>query len=316
MDEVEMDYLFLTSPQFPEERVTVLVLALAVDGAIAATVGVKGVTPYMLRFAAGTMEVWGLKDIILKTDQEQAIMALSRSLKDERKDKTQLTNAPRYSHASMGVVERANQTLAGQIRSMRLVLQGHLGQRLPATHPLMAWVVRHAAWLITRFVVRPSGRTAYEALRGRAYRSELVEIGERVFAKKPGDSQNVTKLDSRWEAGIWVGKTETSEEHLVSTAEAGVIRMRVIRRRPLSERWSVADLEALRGAPVGLEAQERTGDVVRDLHARPTRRAGAHPLAGCAAGTQGRARDPQLLRHEGFARQAWHDRRLPEVQHR
>ena len=208
MDEVEMDYLFLTSPQFPEERVTVLVLALAVDGAIAATVGVKGVTPYMLRFAAGTMEVWGLKDIILKTDQEQAIMALSRSLKDERKDKTQLTNAPRYSHASMGVVERANQTLAGQIRSMRLVLQGHLGQRLPATHPLMAWVVRHAAWLITRFVVRPSGRTAYEALRGRAYRSKLVEIGERVFAKKPGDSQNVTKLDSRWEAGIWVGKTD------------------------------------------------------------------------------------------------------------
>ena len=55
MDEVEIDYLFLTSPQFPEERVTVLVLALAVDGAIAATVGVRGVTPYMLRFAAGTM---------------------------------------------------------------------------------------------------------------------------------------------------------------------------------------------------------------------------------------------------------------------
>ena len=85
----------------------------------------------------------------------------------------------------------------------------------------MAWVVRHAAWLITRFVVRPSGRTAYEALRGRAYRSELVEIGERVFAKKPGDSQNVTKLDRRWEAGIWVGKTETSEEHLVRRPRPG-----------------------------------------------------------------------------------------------
>jgi hypothetical protein len=176
-------------------------------------------------------------------------MALSKILKDERKDRTQLTNAPRYSHASMGVVERANQPLAGQIRSMRRVLQGHLGQRLPATHPLMAWVVRHAAWLITRVVVRPSGRTAYEALRGRAYRSERVEIGERIFANEPGDSQNVTKHDSRWEAGIWVGKTETSEEHLVSTPEAGVIRMRVIRRRPLSERWNVAELEAIRGAP-------------------------------------------------------------------
>ncbi len=47
-----------------------LVMTSLLDGAVAAAVGVKGVTPYMLKFVTGTLDVWGLKDIILKTDQE------------------------------------------------------------------------------------------------------------------------------------------------------------------------------------------------------------------------------------------------------
>ena len=48
----------------------------------------------------------------------------------------------------------------------------------------MPWLVRHAAWLLTRFNVRASGHTAYETLRGRAYRSELVELWEQVYARQ------------------------------------------------------------------------------------------------------------------------------------
>ncbi len=71
VDEVEMDYLFLASPQHPEDKLTVLVATSALDGAVAAAVGVKGVTPYMLRFVTGTLDVWGLKDIILKAHRKQ-----------------------------------------------------------------------------------------------------------------------------------------------------------------------------------------------------------------------------------------------------
>jgi len=144
-----------------------------------------------------------------------------------------------------------NQTLAGQIRALRHALQLRVGERIAADAPVMAWLIRHAGWLITRFSMGTSGRTPYEQLRGRGYRGELVEIGERVYAKKPGDQPN--KLDSRWEAGIWVGKTETSEEHLVSTQHSGVLRMRVIRRRIPAERWNLVELKALRGAPWDLK---------------------------------------------------------------
>jgi hypothetical protein len=143
-----------------------------------------------------------LKDIAIKTDQEQAIVALARAVKDERKDEVVLINAPRHSHASMGAVERVNQMLAGQVRALQRTLQASLGRRIPASRPAMPWEVRRTGWLLTRLTIRPSGHTAYEATRGRAYRGELAEIGERANAKKPGNAQNLSKLDARWEAGL------------------------------------------------------------------------------------------------------------------
>ena len=125
--QVEMGYFFLTSAAHLTERLTVLVITWAGGGALAATVGVKGVTPYMLRFACGTIETWGLKDIIIRTDQEQAIMALVRSVRDRRKEKTQMANALRHSHASTGDVERVSQTLAPQVRCLRLQPRSTLG---------------------------------------------------------------------------------------------------------------------------------------------------------------------------------------------
>jgi hypothetical protein len=85
------------------------------------------------------------------------------------------------------------------------------------------------------------------------YPFELVQLGERAFATKPGDLQSLSKIDMGWEAGIWVGKTETLEKHLVSTPEFGASRMRVVRRRQPSERWSLVELTSLRAAPWDLK---------------------------------------------------------------
>ena len=76
----------------------------------------------------------------------------------------------------------------------------------------MPWLIRHAAWLLTRFTIRASGHTPHETIRGQAYRSELVELGEKIYARWPADKDAADKLDTRWECGIWVGKTETTEE--------------------------------------------------------------------------------------------------------
>ena len=44
----------------------------------------------------------------------------------------------------------------------------------------MAWIPQHAGFLLSRFQVSKDGKTAYERLKGKAYRGELVDFGERV----------------------------------------------------------------------------------------------------------------------------------------
>ncbi len=98
-----------------------------------------------------------------------------------------------------------------------------------------------------------------ESIRGRACRSELGEIGERAYARRPGDRDDVDKLYSRWVSGACVGKTETTDECLVSTPEAGILRMRSVRRRPASERCRAGQLGQLRGSPWDLKQKATPG---------------------------------------------------------
>ena len=59
------------------------------------------------------------------------------------------------------------------------------------SHPIMAWAVRHAAWLLTRFQARSSGKTAR-----REYWGDIGLFGETVLFKFCGTQG---KLLPRWE---------------------------------------------------------------------------------------------------------------------
>ena len=57
------------------------------------------------------------------------------------------------------------------------------------------WLVRHAGWLISRFLVKQDGRSPYERLRGRDFRGEVVECCEVVHYKL--DRDKTCKLDNQ-----------------------------------------------------------------------------------------------------------------------
>ena len=123
----------------------------------------------------------------------------------------------------MGIIENANRQVGNAVRVLKLQLEAGLRQRLPIYHQIMAWLVRHVGWLIFRYVVRQAtGMTSYQMLRGKQYRGEIAMIGEDVWARVPGERR--LKADAQWRRGIWLGKTDKSDEHLV--ADAGAPRTR------------------------------------------------------------------------------------------
>ena len=133
---------------------------------------------------------------------------------------------------------------------MLAAMQDHTKYRPSADNALMRWIVRHAAWLIPRFRGSEIQSPFYRAMGG-PYRGKLVEFGETVLAHLPevgkGSGNPAPKLADRWKSGVWLGKSDLTDEHLVRTDD-GVVYARSVRR--LAENsWSEDNLKAVVETP-------------------------------------------------------------------
>ena len=87
------------------------------------------------------------------------------------------------------------------------------------------WLIRHAAWLHSYFHVKYNGRTCYEELYQTRYKNEVVAFGKSVVFMEPypasrrkKQGKRRQKMDANMEPGIWLGRAEESDEHLVGTS--------------------------------------------------------------------------------------------------
>ena len=81
---------------------------------------------------------------------------------DEKGCRTIVEESPVASHGSNGIVERAVQTVEGQIRVMKLALEGRLGQKIDAEANVVVFMVEYASYLINMLEVGKDGKTGYE----------------------------------------------------------------------------------------------------------------------------------------------------------
>ena len=112
------------------------------------------------------------------------------------------TSSPGES-ASNGDAERTIQLIEDQARILKLALEDHIGAQIPCDHPIMGWIVDHAAMLLTKcHPSAPDGKTAYERLHGEPARDRLAEFGEVVFYFVPKRLR--AKMDPRWRVGVFL----------------------------------------------------------------------------------------------------------------
>ena len=192
----------------------------------------------------------GLSDIILQCDPEPSLIKWAESVKSKRTERTVIRSSPRRSHQSNGGVENYQKQLQGQVRTMLAAMQEHTKYRPSADNALMRWIVRHAAWLIPRFRGSETQSPFYRAMGG-PYCGKLVEFGETVLAHLPevgkGSANPAPKLADRWKSGVWLGKSDLTDEHRVRTDD-GVVYARSVRR--LAENsWSEENLKAVVETP-------------------------------------------------------------------
>ena len=102
------------------------------------------------------------------SDQENAVKKLVSMTRDARPHETVIVNTAKGSSASAGGIERANYEAEKQLRTMRSRFESvYPGSKATLEHKALPWMVRHASWAITHFLVKDDGKTPYERLRGR-----------------------------------------------------------------------------------------------------------------------------------------------------
>ena len=186
------------------------------------------------------METIGISGerIIMKADQEKSITDVQKSIARARAGHGTAIEQSRVGDSnSNGKIERCIQDFKGLVRTMRASLEEKVGEKIHLTNPIVPWMVRHAAHVITRCRVRENGRTSYQLMKGRRSNAKLVPFAEAVLFKIPKTASRIGSFEDRWEAGIWVGFVMRSGEHLVATRK-GVFKVSTVIRRPPDKRWS------------------------------------------------------------------------------
>ena len=125
------------------------------------------------------------------------------------------------------------------------VLQEKLGYKVDSKSIGLPWPVRHAAYVLSRFVKRDDGRSAWARLRGKECDSPLAQVGETVdFKIVRGE---MAKLEPSWATGTFLGRTDESDEVIVGTA--GVEFARSFRRRTRDKQWQHDAFTTFMGVP-------------------------------------------------------------------
>ena len=226
----------------------ILVMVDQETGCILSAVCSKGVNTYATHMANEFLKFLGRQKVILVTDGEPSIKALAEAVAKQIGTGAQLLNVPKETHGpSNGAAERAVLEVARQVRTLVHAVES----KYPTLHitnetTLYPWLVRHAGWLITRYLVKVDGRTPYGRLRGREFKGEVVEALETVQYKIDKDRRG--KLDPQTSIGIWLGKSLQSDEHLIGT-DLGIRRCRSVWRRAGPKRWDLSKLKAVVGTP-------------------------------------------------------------------
>ena len=294
---ISFDYLFIAQSKIFTERelgeeeakaaaVKVLVVKDARSKTIFAhVVRRKGVDDdeYAVRRLAEDVNWLGYSKVILKCDGERAITRLMReSLKRIKTDVVEgsFEHPPTYDPRANGSIENAVKQLKGYLRTLKLSLERKLGKRVPDSHATFAWLVEHAAWLLTVRRVGDDGQSPYQRIRGRPFNKRLVEFGERVLYKlhmrgPHYDSRGA--MEERWQRGQVLGFAHHSNQYYLWTGSQ-VVKARAVQRLKRDSRWYMEGLEKLNvdvhsQYPAVAEPHEFEGEVERPEAVEPERRA-------------------------------------------
>ena len=258
MPKIAVDYFYMSTADSCASQNPLLVMVDEGTGErYARAVGQKGLgnpgdMDWLIRDMSEELKCWGHAGgekghIILKSDGEPSIVAVCDALARYHGGKIVPERPPVGESPSNGVVEEAGKTTREFAKVLKEQVEGSAKIELAPSDPIVQWAVRWAAMLVSRYAVGKDGYTPYERRRGRRCRPPMVKFGEEVWYKDLG-KDHLSKMDSRWSKGIWLGHTRNSAEHILGTTR-GAVKAYSVKRQDPDNQWNGAAMKSMTGTP-------------------------------------------------------------------
>ena len=156
-----------------------------------------------------------------------------------------------YSKSRTSLAERTIQTVRGQGKTFSAYVEYKVAAKLPERHPLHAWAMIHASWILNRFHVSyVTGVTSHMALRGRPYNGKIYNFACEVYALDPPQ----TRYQSQWRRGVWLTKDEVYH-NVVCIGSHELVRSKAVRKT--DERWDLELILAMQVGPWDMKHMKR-----------------------------------------------------------
>ena len=179
---------------------------------------------YCARLILSDIEWLGHTRVVLKSDNENSIVALWKRVARMLKLNEKLTNVQEespvpYDSQSNGAIEVGVRLVRGMFRTLKLCLEARIGKYIPAAHAITAWLLEHTCILLNARCRGSDGLTPCQRIKGRSFRQLLLSFGECILYKLPtkGPDSNLDgNMGSRWLEGLFMGYSRLSNAYIVA----------------------------------------------------------------------------------------------------
>ena len=252
---IQIDYSFATTGADVQQRTILTATDVQTGLATSVVVPAKGRHAYgiaeLKKFVYETGRTFG----ILQYYKEPSLKALATDTMKELGGMS-VRATPRDWKQAHGSIGRMQQTLFGQVGTLRLQLQDCLGIEITSNDCIFPWIVKHSQFLLNRYMTHEEdGQTSNFRRWKKDYQTGLREFGETVLFRMPCKLRD--KVDTAWYEGIWLGKDTEVDESLVF-GNGTMHKVRTVRRVVPSKQWNKTLHKALNVTPWDPKGKDTT----------------------------------------------------------
>ena len=200
---------------------------------------------------------------MIRSDNEPAVLQVvdrvTSALKMKGVDATNEGSVP-YDPQTNGAAESAVKLLKGSMRTILLGLESCISAKVPIDHPILTWLVIHAAYIRTCRIRGSDGRTAQQRARGTTHPDKLMKFCETCRYKCRSKEGGIGHSGSRWSSGVWLGVDKRTGQYIINDRDMGGVRYaRTILPMPEPQQWSLNLVQQVAATPWSLHSIEQPG---------------------------------------------------------